>query len=175
MIPSNFPVFKDLNAYIYLMKKLLFLSILSVLVIVACNNEDEPEVDQALVDEELILQYIADNNLNAEEGPEGLYIVRDMEGTGASPTVNDVVVVDYEGFLLDGTKFDSSIDRGRPEEFLLSNLIRGWQLGIPLLSEGCKATFIFPSALAYRDNPPYGSPIPVNAVLVFDIELIEVK
>jgi len=146
-----------------------------MLVIVACNEEDEPEVDQALVDEELILQYIDDNNLNAEEGPEGLYIVRDVEGTGASPTLNDVVVVDYEGFLLDGTKFDSSIDRGTPAEFPLSGLIRGWQLGIPLLKEGGRATLILPSALAYGNNPPPGSPIPVNAVLVFDIELIEVR
>ncbi len=155
------------------MKKVVLLIIPCFLIYTGCNDEDGPDVDQAQVDQELILQYISDNNLNAEEGPEGLYIATEREGMGESPTVNDTVVVDYEGFLLNGSKFDSSIDRGTPAEFPLSGLIRGWQIGIPLMQEGEKSTLLLPSALAYGNNPPPG--IPVNAVLIFDIDLIEVK
>lgn len=139
----------------------------SILLFGACKK-------QADIDEELIQDYIAANSLDAKEGSEGLYYVIEKEGTGLHAAVDDDVTVHYEGFLLDGTKFDSSIDRGKASTFPLSGVIKGWRLGIPLLKEGGKGVLIIPSALAYGANPPYGSSIPANAVLVFNVELIDV-
>ena len=142
-------------------------------VISSCSKNDDE--DQRAVDEALILEYIADNGLDAVEGPEGLYAVIENEGAGARPDIGNTVEVHYEGFLLDGTKFDSSYDRGTPATFPLSGVIRGWQLGIPLFREGGKGTLLIPSHLAYGSRPPFGSGIPPNAVLVFTVELLKVE
>ena len=149
------------------MKKLSLLILLLPLVFMGCRE------DQAEIDRELILQYIADNNLDAQEGAEGLYYVIDTVGTGDAPNISNDVVVDYEGFLLDGSKFDSSIDRGAPSTFGLNSVIRGWQLGIPLFNEGGSGLLIIPSELGYGSGSP-SSAIPRNSVLVFTIRVHEV-
>ena len=98
------------------------------------------------------------------------------EGTGPKPTAaTDTVVVHYTGTLLDGTKFDSSVDRGQPATFALNQVIKGWTEGVQLMNTGSKYRFYIPSELAYGSDARPGSPIGPNSTLIFDIELIEVK
>lgn len=93
---------------------------------------------------------------------------------GVSPTATDSVVAHYEGRLIDGTVFDSSIERGEPATFPLGGVIPGWTEGLQLMKVGAKYRFFIPSALAYgaRGAPPRIQP---NSTLIFDVELIEVK
>ena len=97
------------------------------------------------------------------------------EGTGASPTAESTVEVHYEGTLIDGTKFDSSYDRGQTIEFPLNGVIRGWTEGLQLMKEGGTYMFYIPSDLAYGENPRPGGPIKPNNALIFKVELVSVK
>lgn len=96
------------------------------------------------------------------------------EGTGASPTATETVEVHYHGTLIDGTVFDSSVDRGQTIEFPLNRVIAGWTEGVQLMKEGAKFRFFIPWNLAYgaRGSAPK---IPPYAALIFDVELFEVK
>ena len=96
------------------------------------------------------------------------------EGTGASPTATETVEVHYHGTLLDGTVFDSSVDRGQTIEFPLNRVIPGWTEGVQLMKEGAKYRFYIPYDLAYgaRGSAPK---IPPYAALIFDVELFQVK
>lgn len=151
------------------MKKTL-LALMILPLFFACSKEDQREVD-----EDLIREYIADNSLDGREGEDGLFYVIGKEGNGARPELSSEVTVHYEGYLLDGDVFDSSYERGTPATFPLTGVIKGWQLGIPLFKEGGKGTLLIPSHLGYGSNPPPGSGIPRDAVLVFDIELLDVN
>lgn len=93
-------------------------------------------------------------------------------GTGPMPTAADMVRVHYKGTLLDGTVFDSSYDRGQPAEFGLSQVIPGWAEGVALMPVGSKYTFWVPSELGYGEEG--GGPIPPNAMLTFEVELLEI-
>lgn len=95
------------------------------------------------------------------------------EGTGAKPTAEDQVKVHYTGTLLDGTKFDSSIDRGEPAEFPVSQVIKGWTEGLQLMPVGSKYIFWIPSDLAYGDRGA-GQMIKPNSTLKFEVELLEI-
>lgn len=95
------------------------------------------------------------------------------EGTGAVPKSEDTVKVHYSGTLIDGTKFDSSYDRNEPAEFPVTGVIKGWTEALQLMKQGAKWKLAIPSDLAYG---PQGRPsIPANSVLVFEVELLEVK
>lgn len=94
-------------------------------------------------------------------------------GTGAQPKGDDVVVVHYKGTLIDGTEFDSSYKRNQPAEFPLKGVIPGWTEGLQLLKKGGKAIFWVPPELGYGERPR--QQIPGNAVLIFDVELLDVK
>lgn len=96
------------------------------------------------------------------------------EGTGPSPSRTDTVAVHYEGRLIDGTVFDSSIARGEPAVFPLDQVIPGWTEGVQLMKTGSKYRFTIPSELGYGARGA-GAVIPPNAVLVFEIELLGVK
>ena len=104
----------------------------------------------------------------------GLRYITQVEGTGKSPLAADQVTVHYTGYLLNGTKFDSSVDRGEPATFGLNQVIRGWTEGLQLMKEGGKTKFIIPSELGYGANGA-GGVIPPNAWLVFDVELIKLN
>lgn len=96
------------------------------------------------------------------------------DGEGAQPTAEDEVTVHYTGKLLNGTVFDSSVNRGEPATFPLNRVIPGWTEGVQLMKEGAKYEFFIPSDLAYG---PQGIPnvIPPHSTLVFEVELIKVN
>ena len=96
------------------------------------------------------------------------------EGTGKSPKATDTVVCHYEGFLTNGTVFDSSIQRGEPAAFPLNAVIAGWTEGLQLMKEGGQTRFFIPYNLAYGEAGAAGA-IPPYAALIFDVELLEVK
>ena len=96
------------------------------------------------------------------------------EGTGKSPKATDSVECHYEGFLIDGTVFDSSVQRGQTATFPLNGVIKGWTEGLQLMKEGGKTRFFIPYNLAYGEAGAAGS-IPPYSTLIFDVELIKVK
>lgn len=99
-----------------------------------------------------------------ESGPEG----------SASPTASDSVLAHYHGTLIDGTVFDSSVDRGEPAQFGLSQVISGWTEGLQLMSVGDKWRLFIPAAMAYGEASPTPA-IPPNSALIFDVELLEIR
>ncbi len=119
-------------------------------------------------------KYLADNNITVAPTADSLFIVITKKGSGPKPKVGDMVKVHYTGYLLDGTKFDSSVDRGKPFEFQLGKgrVIKGWDEGIAALNKGAKAKLIMPSKLAYG-NRGAGGIIGPYSPLVFDVELID--
>ena len=104
----------------------------------------------------------------------GLQYMVLKEGTGAKPGPTDEVTVHYTGRLLDGTVFDSSVERGEPATFPLNGVIPGWTEGLQLMSEGSKFRLFIPSELAYGSKGA-GDKILPNATLIFDVELIKVN
>ena len=97
------------------------------------------------------------------------------EGSGATPTAEDTVTVHYEGTLLDGRVFDNSYSNDEPTTFALNRVIPGWSEGLLLMKEGATYKFWIPGELAYGQNPPPGSLIGPGQLLVFEVELLEVK
>ena len=95
-------------------------------------------------------------------------------GAGAKPKPTDTVRVNYKGSLLDGTVFDDSSKHGGPAEIPLQQVVPGWQEGIALMPVGSKYTFWIPAKLGYGDKGTPGGPIPPNATLVFEVELLDI-
>lgn len=105
--------------------------------------------------------------------PSGLQYQVLKEGTGKKPKASDQVRCHYEGMLVDGTLFDSSVQRGEPAVFGLNQVIKGWTEGVQLMQEGAKYRFYIPYQLGYGEQGA-GQQIPPYSALVFDVELIEV-
>jgi len=104
--------------------------------------------------------------------PSGLQYKVLKEGTGKTPTIADKVKTHYRGTLIDGTEFDSSYKRGKPAEFGVKAVIKGWTEALQLMKEGDKWELYIPADLAYgeRARPT----IPANSTLIFEIELLEI-
>jgi FKBP-type peptidyl-prolyl cis-trans isomerase len=105
--------------------------------------------------------------------PDGLQYKIINQGTGAVPGPEDIVKVHYTGTTIDGTKFDSSFDRGEPAQFRVSNVIRGWVEGLQLMNEGTKMMLYVPNDLAYGERGA-GNVIKPFETLIFEVELLEV-
>ena len=106
--------------------------------------------------------------------PSGLQYLVLTEGKGAKPTAESRVVVNYEGFLLDGTKFDSSIERGEPATFGVTQVIQGWTEALQLMPVGSKWKLFIPYDLAYGSQGAGGF-IPPYSTLIFEVELLEIQ
>ncbi|GAA4932559.1 FKBP-type peptidyl-prolyl cis-trans isomerase [Algibacter agarivorans] len=123
------------------------------------------------------IKFLEDNK--SKEGVKitesGLQYIVLKEGSGDKPTTASKVKVHYHGTLIDGTVFDSSVDRGEPTEFGVTQVIKGWTEGLQLMTPGSKYKFFIPSDLAYGANPRPGGVIKPNSTLIFDVELLEVK
>jgi FKBP-type peptidyl-prolyl cis-trans isomerase FkpA len=102
----------------------------------------------------------------------GLRYTSLKEGTGASPQAADTVRVHYRGTFPDGREFDSSHSRGQPAQFPLNRVIRCWTEGVQMMKVGGKAQLICPPAIAYGERGTPGGPIPPNATLHFEVELL---
>ncbi len=135
-------------------------------------DQAEMAAKQNAIDQEAIAQFIGEKGLETKQTESGIHYILEKEGTGdAHPEASSKVTVHYHGTLLDGTVFDSSVDRGETISFGLNQVIPGWQEAIPLLKKGGKGKFIIPSTLAYGNRQ--AGKIPPNSVLVFDVELFD--
>ena len=134
---------------------------------------------QAAMDEkfaaadETLRAYLAENNIEATPTESGLVYVCTQPGNGAKPEAGKKVKVHYTGTLLDGTKFDSSVDRGEPFEFPLGMgyVIPGWDEGVAMMSKGEKGILYVPAKLAYGERQ--AGPIPAFSNLIFEVELVD--
>jgi FKBP-type peptidyl-prolyl cis-trans isomerase len=145
------------------------------------NKERDAEGDaRNLADDAALKDFFVKNNIKAQKTESGLYSVITKQGIGNNAKAEQTVYVNYTGRLLNGTPFDSNTDpqfkHQEPLSFILGRgrVIRGWDEGLTLLNKGAKATFYIPSNLAYGPNSPKAE-IPPNSVLIFDIELIDIK
>lgn len=137
---------------------------------VATDAMDQPAVAQDAGSDTFALP------ANPQTTTSGLGYVIDQPGTGAKPQPGQTVSVHYTGWLTDGTKFDSSRDRGEPLEFPIGQqrVIPGWDEGVADMQIGEKRTLVIPPALGYGEQGA-GSDIPPNATLVFKVELLGVR
>lgn len=134
----------------------------------ACKKTSPEE--QAKIDREIIVDYLNENDLEAQETSDGIFYFKTEVGNGEQPIGSDDVRVAYKGYYTNNGVFDESEPSGI--EFNLQQVIQGWTKGIPLFKEGGRGTLLIPSHLAY--GPDGRGAIPKNAVLIFDIHLIEV-
>lgn len=144
-------------------------------------TEEAPAAEEtaAITPDSVMAKTIAENPDAASKEfkttESGLRYLVVKEGTGAQPKAEDAVTVHYTGRLLDGTVFDSSVERGEPATFPLNRVIPGWTEGLQLMKEGGKTIFYIPSKLAYGENGTPNGPIGPNADLIFEVELIKVE
>jgi len=123
-------------------------------------------------EENRIIDFAMDNNMEAERTRSGIYIVNHVVGAGDSIKWGDPITVHYRGYFMNGKEFDSSINRGKPISFKVGTMVSGWNEALPFLMEGSKATFIIPSHMGYgkKGFPGFVGP---DEILVFDIEILE--
>ena len=133
-------------------------------------NDDQ----QLSIDLELIDNYLKENNIDATKTSSGLHYVITKMGTGENAASGDNVTLHYTGMLLDGEKFDSSLDRNQPFSFQLGQgmVIRGWDEGITYFNKGSEGTLYIPSSLGYGPSGS-GGVIPPNAILIFEIQVLD--
>lgn len=169
--------FPEIPPFAVGVEKLLFnISLDKIQTEAEIQAEFEAEMLEAQSEEDVKIQeYLTANNITVTPTESGMYYVEQVKGTGAKPQVGDKVKVHYTGTLLDGKKFDSSVDRGQPFEFTLGvgQVIRGWDEGIAMMNIGSKGKFVLPSRMAYGERGA-GGDIPPYAPLVFEVELIDI-
>lgn len=139
---------------------------LVLMVLFAACGSDDPE-KQAEKDREKIIEYIEKHDLDAHELESGVFYVIEQTGNGNFPTENSTVIINYTGKLLSGKQFDA----GYGSSFILRGTILGFRYGIPMFNRGSKGLLLVPSGLGYGPNGSFS--IPPNAVLIFEIEMID--
>ncbi len=184
--------------------RVAFLFLMSLFIVAACSEPDTEEaeekpagqeeaVPEAAPEPEMPVEPPAPKVMNEEpvdvgaaylhinaQKPDvqvtqsGLQFEILTSGEGATPEVTSMVTVHYHGTLTDGTVFDSSVERGTPATFPVGRLIRGWTEALQMMKEGDKWRLVIPPDLGYGARGA-GDTIPPNSVLVFEVELIEVK
>jgi len=137
---------------------------------------DKKDKKDASVNEEENLAWLEENKSNegvivAAEGYQYSVIT---EGTGEKPAEEDTVTVHYTGKLIDGTTFDSSIERGIPASFPVNKVIQGWTMALQQMSVGSKWMIYIPPALAYGPTRGPGGDLPLNSTLIFEVELLSI-
>lgn len=163
-----------------LLKPILF-GLGFILLTNACDrNKHTPQlnppistIDTAQYEDSLIRNYIDALGLNATKTSEGIYLVTTRNSnTNVYPDSNSNVKIDYEMYSLTGTIYDSSYERGKPDTFYLSQVIKGFKLGIMQIEVGGAATFFIPSRLGWGSEGL--NTIPPNEILICDVELLEI-
>lgn len=121
-------------------------------------------------------QFLAENGKRKEvvTTPSGLQYEVIKMGSGAKPTAEQQVKVHYHGTLIDGTVFDSSVDRGEPIVYQVNGFVKGWQEALQMMPIGSKWKLFIPSDLGYGSQSAPGGKIPANSTLIFDLELLDV-
>ena len=139
------------------------------------KQSDEEREEARLAEPALIADYISKNNIQVKPQENGLYYIEREKGTGPMAEKGRTLKVHYTGMLLDGTIFDSSLDRGTPYSFVLGGgrVIKGWDEGVANMRVGGKARLIIPSALAYGSTA--SGKIPAYSPLIFDVELVDME
>lgn len=133
------------------------------------HYSSEPK-SQFQKDENLIIDYIVKNQLDAKRAENGLYYMIHEEGEGPKLQRGSPVKADYKGYFLDGQIFDSSYERKKPIRFTVGQMAPGWDQGMTYVSRGSKLTLILPSFLGYGEEG-FQNHVPPNAVILFDIDI----
>jgi FKBP-type peptidyl-prolyl cis-trans isomerase len=164
-------IFKNRAGY-YLMLLLGFLFL------AACEDRfAEMAKEQREQDEKDIQAYLEFHKIqNAQRQPSGLYYIPQTPGTGARVQKGSTVKAHYIGKFMSGAKFESTYENGQPGNFVIGvgQVLKGWDEGLQLMKEGETATLIIPSGMAYGRSGRYPS-IPGNAILIFEMNILEVK
>lgn len=156
-------------------------------VMVSVKSQEEVKTEAAAkaaqqntVDDKLLQEYFAKNNIKAQKTASGLYYKITTPGSGENAKAGQTVTVNYTGKTMDGKTFDSNVDSAfnhvEPFKFSLGQgqVIKGWDEGITLLKKGGKGTLYIPSSMAYGANSPSPA-IPANAILIFDVEVVDAE
>lgn len=133
------------------------------------NYTSDPK-SQFQKDENLIIDYIVENQLQALRAENGLYYIIHEEGTGPLLQRGSPAKADYKGYFLDGKVFDSSYKRNKPIRFTVGQMAPGWDQGMTYVSRGAKLTLLLPSFLGYGEEG-FQNHVPPNSVIVFDIDI----
>lgn len=133
-------------------------------------HSDPQTLDQK--DENELIEYAADRNIEAIRTQSGVYIQEHLKGDGEQVKWGDPIAVDYKGYFLDGEQFDSSYDRGEPIKFRVGSMVAAWNEALPYLTRGSKATLLVPSHMGYG---PKGFPgfIGPNRNIIFDVHVLD--
>lgn len=155
----------------------LVVVVIAGLLVAQRYSANSPEKKQALLEANRLGQEFLEKNKTVEgvqSTESGLQYQFLNKGDGTQhPTANDKVKVHYHGTLIDGTVFDSSVNRGQPISFGLNQVIKGWTEGLQLMKEGDKMRLFIPSELGYGKRA--AGKIPPNSVLIFDVELLGIN
>lgn len=145
---------------------------ITFLVIIAASCVQDEATDYAPIDKKIIEDYLAEKQITGvQTTASGLYYLILNPGTVNHPNSKSRVWVNYKGTLIDGTIFDSSYKYGKPSEIPLSSVVAGWREGMQLIGVGGKIQLFIPSILGYGSAG--NNTIPANAVIIFDIELVD--
>lgn len=145
---------------------LFLFGLLAIFLAFTACDADDPEA-RAAKDRQKILDYIEENDLDAYELESGVFVVIEVEGSGSHPHEGSTVRMAYQGYLLDGTLFDSATDAN----IFLPNTVRGFRIGVMEFRRGGKGIILIPSGMGYGETGTVS--IPRNSVLIFHVEIID--